>query len=433
MNAPRHSEAELRAMLVDLYPTATPGYRDDILGRTASTRPRPGWTFLERWLPMTLTLRRPVLATPIWLLLGLLLVLGLLTAAALLPVLSRPTSLFSAGPAPMANGLIAFDQFNDIYVVDPAGGEPRDLIEDDAMDMAPAWSPNGTKIAFWRRVPESGVMVANADGSDPILVIQGAIEDQAAPYYAWSPDSTRLLTDGTDSDSTIRIVNVDGSASRDLDVGMPADFPTWRPDGRAILFRGWTENDVTGLYRVDVETGTVTGPLVTVDPSTPMFERQQGQPFFFGPTYSPDGSRILYNSTIDPLPGQDPEAWYYRLHMIDADGTHDHVVEDDAVARSQGWAAWSPDGSRYLSRVEPGSDRDLEYLVISSTDGTGVPIKSAGAAGGWDGYLWAPDGSRILAWDGSELSLSLIDPTDGSGTPLGLTAGRSASWQPVAS
>jgi hypothetical protein len=95
MNAPRHSEAELRAMLADLYPAATPTYRDDILGRTARTRQRPGWSFLERWLPMTLTLRRPVLATPIWLLLGMALVLALLAALALVPILSRPTTLFS--------------------------------------------------------------------------------------------------------------------------------------------------------------------------------------------------------------------------------------------------------------------------------------------------------------------------------------------------
>ena len=190
MSAPRHSEAELRAMLADMYPATPPAYRDDILSRTARVRQRPSWTFPERWLPMTLTLRRPLLATPVWLLLGLMLALAMLAATLLVPILSRPTSLFSTASAPTANGLIAYDRANDIYVVDPAGGDPRILIGGGEMDMAPDWSPDGTRIAFWRRVPESGIMVANADGSDPVLVIPGAIEDQAPPYYRWSPDGS---------------------------------------------------------------------------------------------------------------------------------------------------------------------------------------------------------------------------------------------------
>jgi hypothetical protein len=295
----------------------------------------------------------------------------------------------------MSNGLIAYDLANDIHVVDPAGGDPRVLIGGDAMDMAPDWSPDGSRIAFWRRVPEAGVMVANADGSDPVLVIPGSMSDQNPPYFEWSPDGTQLLTGISDSDSTIRLVSVDGSGTRDLDVGMPVDFPVWHPDGRSILFRGWAEGDVTGLYTVDVETGGVTGMIVAADPGDPLFQRVGGESFYFGARFSPDGSRILYESTIDPLPGQDKD-WPYRLRIVDPDGNYDHRVESSSTVRSEGWPAWSSDGTRFVAWVEPGTDRDLEYLAIVPVAADGAVVTTDPVAGGYDGWVWSPDGSRIL-------------------------------------
>ena len=41
--------------------TGAPDYLDDILGRTARTRQRPGWTSIERWPPMDISANRTVL------------------------------------------------------------------------------------------------------------------------------------------------------------------------------------------------------------------------------------------------------------------------------------------------------------------------------------------------------------------------------------
>ncbi len=58
-------ERHLPDGLTDLASPQVPGYLDDILADTARKRQRPAWSFLERWLPMTLVLRRPATAPPL--------------------------------------------------------------------------------------------------------------------------------------------------------------------------------------------------------------------------------------------------------------------------------------------------------------------------------------------------------------------------------
>ena len=51
--------------LLELYLGPMPPYRDDILSRTAVTRQRPGWTFIERWLPVSAITGRLTAGSPV--------------------------------------------------------------------------------------------------------------------------------------------------------------------------------------------------------------------------------------------------------------------------------------------------------------------------------------------------------------------------------
>ena len=53
MTAPERYERALPVLLEELSAPRTPDYFDDILGQVDATRQRPGWTFPERWLPMS--------------------------------------------------------------------------------------------------------------------------------------------------------------------------------------------------------------------------------------------------------------------------------------------------------------------------------------------------------------------------------------------
>src|SRR5213082_3058241 len=92
----------------------------------------------------------------------------LIGAALGLPSLSAP----SAGAVvPGGNGKIVFastrDGNNEIYVMDADGSHQTRLTNNPADDILPAWSPDGTKIAWSTNRPGGSnyeIYVMNADG-----------------------------------------------------------------------------------------------------------------------------------------------------------------------------------------------------------------------------------------------------------------------------
>ena len=138
MNRHDPYDTRLAQALGDLAGARVADYPPDVLARTHRSRQRPGWTFIERWLPMmTISQRAPVIRPlaliprSFLLLIALALIVALTVAG--LAIGGRMTSLTQAvlPPAPVtgpaANGLIAFDRDGDIFVVEPDGSGERPL------------------------------------------------------------------------------------------------------------------------------------------------------------------------------------------------------------------------------------------------------------------------------------------------------------------
>jgi len=87
--------------------------------------------------------------------------------------------LFSAGP----------HLHQDIYVINADGSDLTQLTDDPAADYDPAWSPDGTRIAFRsRRDGNDEIYVMNADGSR-----QRRLSQDYGERPAWSPDGRYIL------------------------------------------------------------------------------------------------------------------------------------------------------------------------------------------------------------------------------------------------
>ncbi|CAL9386645.1 Tol-Pal system protein TolB [Actinosynnema sp. ALI-1.44] len=152
----------------------------------------------------------------------------------------RPAA--QAQPEPLKPYRIGFsrvaagDDAGDLWSTDSRGGNPLATTASGVLhDTDPAYSPDGTRLAWTQRADGGVVKVADADGSNQ-RTLRG--EDPT-----WSPDGTRLaVTDGgevvvlrvADGVELARIPFPDHLDGRD-------HSPAWSPDGRTIAFSRDTE------------------------------------------------------------------------------------------------------------------------------------------------------------------------------------------------
>jgi Tol biopolymer transport system component len=183
------------------------------------------------------------------------------------------------------------------------------------------WSPDGSKLAFQyslvdRRYSgsfnvQAGIWIADTDGKSLRQVTQrfpGTSWD-AGPQ--WSPDGTRLAffrLDLATSEEAVYTVNTDGTDERRVSPGgMNAANPNWSPDGRWILFNADTSDDASNVYKVRTD-GTALTNLT----------RQGADGFhYLSASFSPDGMKIATSRT----PGQGLEG-AADVVVMRADGSH---------------------------------------------------------------------------------------------------------------
>jgi TolB protein len=151
------------------------------------------------------------------------------------------------------NGRIAFVRsagagpLEEVFMVSPASGLTANLSDDPTTgDTAPAWSPDGTRIAFTREGAggTTSIMVLALGGGGELTVTPAGGFDQAPD---WSPDGTRIAFNRFLPGEGNRIFTVapNGKALTQRTFGGPNDVhPAWSPDGTRIAFaRGGDQDD----------------------------------------------------------------------------------------------------------------------------------------------------------------------------------------------
>jgi Tol biopolymer transport system component len=239
-----------------------------------------------------------------------------------------------------------------IYVMARDGSNVRRVTTPrDASDYAPTFSPDGRSVAFVRSAADeglTGLYVVGLDGSGDRMVV--ALDDVFEP--AWSPDGStiaysRSVIDERRSRVSASLWAVPAAGGEQRLLASDGRSPAWSPDGSRIAFasgRDRNGEDCSGDYcSSEPEIYSMRADGTDARRLT-VSEQADDQP-----TWSPDGSRIAFDSDRFYPAGQSSE-----LHAMRADGSC--VVRLTAGAPRVGDAAWSPAPPAVTPLVAPEPD-----------------------------------------------------------------------------
>jgi dipeptidyl aminopeptidase/acylaminoacyl peptidase len=222
----------------------------------------------------------------------------------------------------------------------------------------PAWSPDGSHIAYSSAAPvgtPADIYVMNADGSAPTKICCDNGKVNGNP--TWSPDGSMIAWEeqGSTFQAAIWSMNADGTGRVQLTSN--GGQPDWGPDGRIVFNRlpdpmNPTQRD---LYIMDGDGGNVT------------LLRQDGEQL--NPAWSPDGATIAYHRVFDEQ---------YKIWTIPSVGgtPTQRVGEEEEFD-----PAWSPDGTQLVfwywdgPRGSVGNAHGI--CVAPSTGGTCTRLSSS--------------------------------------------------------
>jgi Tol biopolymer transport system component len=187
--------------------------------------------------------------------------------------------------------------YSAIFVMNPDGSGLTQLTPDSEVDSGPAWSPDGKRIAYasdrtgpffdaagcWESSLCPGdIHVANADGTSDVQLTSDPADDSQP---AWSPDGSRIafISEREDTRGDVFVMNADGTGLTQLTAGPAFDIrPEWSPDGMTVAFLSYRD-DAWNVYRMNPDG---TGLSRLSDTGIP------DSPNSFA--WSPDGTKIAY-------------------------------------------------------------------------------------------------------------------------------------------
>jgi Ca2+-binding RTX toxin-like protein len=239
-----------------------------------------------------------------------------------------------------------------------------------AQDSDPAWSPDGTKIVFAKKLVNKTtyeLFVMSSEGGSLQRLTTNSVDDRQP---SWSPDGTRIAFargSGVDGYSQIFVTNADGSGEAALTAAKAGKLdaePTWSSDGTQIAFS--TDRD-----------GTLTEIYTMASDGSAQTKRTFNACIDSNPAWSPDGAKVAFDRLC---PGESSEIWT----MNPAGGAQVNLTS--TATQDEFDPDWSPDGSglAFAGNAVGGGNRD----IFTMGAGGGAPTRLTDHPGSDFGPDW---------------------------------------------
>jgi Tol biopolymer transport system component len=269
---------------------------------------------------------------------------------------------------PGSNGKIVFasnrDAFSnfEIYSMNADGSGVTRLTNNAASDFEPAWSPDGSKIAFASaRSGNLDIYVMNADGSGVTQLTTDAANDFEP---AWSPDGTKIAFTSARNNGRLDnngrydvfVMSADGSNQTDLTKtsGTNEFQAAWSPDGSTIAFVGDASGGIENVFVMNASDGSGRTNLTNYT--------GDGMAAF-DPNWSPDGSKIAFDGNID-------NGFFNAIWVMDANGSNPTRLTGPTSGPGDSEPAWSPDGTKIAFVREMNANGSGEGNVTNNASPT---------------------------------------------------------------
>lgn len=290
------------------------------------------------------------------------------------------------------------DRWLKIYELDLATGARRRVVDTPGEDNnAPTVA--GNNLYWTRTVYHSSIVLLPATGGDTKEIVIGG------QLPMWSPDSKRIsyffggmrLADWALNwdDAVVGIDDQGNIASQPSIIvsGYGEDFPpAWSPDGKWIAFHSHRSPVPVPEYGSADSTDDIY--LRRADDVHAPEMRLTDFGWETGPAYwSPDGTKLLFNSWEHGQPGID------KLWLLTIQPETGHVLKVEKLqlpreVRSAQWGAWSPGGDEIaIEDNHGGQDRSLWTIHADGSEPQRL-LDYKGTT--YDGLDWMPDGKRIV-------------------------------------
>lgn len=252
----------------------------------------------------------------------------------------------------------------DLYIKAVDGVAVTQLTSDPAADIQPAFSPDGAHIAFAsNRGGNWDIWIVDADGGAPMQVTTGVAE-QVHP--SWSPDGTNVVFCSLPSNGgqwELWIADaLAGAGRRFVGYGL---FPEWSPAGDTIVYQRARER---GSRWFSIWTLT----LVDGEPRYPTEVASDAKRAMIQPTWSSDGKRIAYASTVTVLPDSEGASLpdtnaVFDVWAMNSDGRGKVRLTDGRTANYS--PAFSPGGRVFFTSNRAGAESVWSELPTSLSIG----------------------------------------------------------------